>query len=106
MMHAPLRAALEDGLGERVVGQSALGGGDINEAFQVQLQSGRLVFVKCNAAADPMMFPAEARGLRWLEQGSALRVPKVLADEAGASWLVRPVGHRSSRRDGNERTLL
>jgi fructosamine-3-kinase len=84
-MDAGVRAALEEGLGERVVGQSALGGGDINQAYQVQLQSGRAVFVKSNPTADPMMFPTEARGLRWLEQAAALRVPKVLAVSSGAA---------------------
>jgi fructosamine-3-kinase len=53
-------------------------GGDINEAHEVELADGRVVFAKTNAGADPAMFPAEARGLAWLAEARALRVPSVL----------------------------
>ena len=72
-------------LGSAVETQHALSGGDINEAWNVALADGRRVFVKTNASAPRAMFPAEARGLAWLAEADALRVPRVLAvcDERG-----------------------
>ncbi len=87
-----LRHALEGVLDARVVSTRRLGGGDINEAFAVRLDAGAEVFVKTNAHADPRMFDREARGLRWLAEAEALRVPRVVAvsDPAagGPSFLV------------------
>ena len=72
-MHPGIRAALEESLGEAVQGVSVLGGGDINEAYEVRLAGGESVFVKTNSAvaAAGDMFEAEARGLRWLGRRSA-----------------------------------
>jgi fructosamine-3-kinase len=41
------------------------------------------VFLKTNASAPASMFPAEARGLEWLREASALRIPEVLAVSSG-----------------------
>src|SRR3954467_9223333 len=60
-------------------------GGDINEAFRVELADGRTVFVKAQALALPALFEAEAAGLDWLRAGP-LRVPRVLA--YGTHWLA------------------
>jgi fructosamine-3-kinase len=81
-LNAPLRAALEARLGARVSQSSQVAGGDINEAYCLELSSGPRVFVKTNASAPPTMFPAEARGLEFLREAAALRVPKVLAVSA------------------------
>lgn len=54
-------------------------GGDINDAYEVTLADGRLVFVKSNDEADPRMFACEARGLDWLREADAIRIPRVLA---------------------------
>jgi fructosamine-3-kinase len=72
-------AAIERALGARVVSRRPVSGGDINEAHALHLDDGRVVFAKTNRAAPPAMFPAEARGLAWLGQAGALRVPQVLA---------------------------
>lgn len=78
-----MRAAVSDAvgraLGSEVAGARALGGGDINDAYAVELADGRQVFVKANDDAPRTMFPAEARGLAWLAEAEALRVPEVLA---------------------------
>lgn len=59
-----------------------VGGGDINESFQVRLADGREAFVKTRADAAPGEYQAEAEGLRWLAEPGALRTPRVLeADE-------------------------
>jgi fructosamine-3-kinase len=66
------------GLGSAVKSSQPLSGGDINRAARMTLADGRVVFVKSNAEAAPTMFAAEARGLAWLGQAQALRVPSVL----------------------------
>jgi fructosamine-3-kinase len=73
-------------------------GGDINEAFKVSLADGRTVFVKTNDEADPSMFPAEARGLDWLSQAGALRVPRVLAASRDAPAFLALEYLESNRR--------
>jgi fructosamine-3-kinase len=61
------------------VRSSGLGGGSINDAAQVTLADGRELFVKTNRDAPPAMFATEARGLRWLAEARALRLPEVIA---------------------------
>jgi fructosamine-3-kinase len=77
------RAEIGRRLGTSVVSLERLGGGDINEAFLVALADGRRVFAKCNASSDKAMFEAEARGLGWLAEARALRVPEVLCVSSG-----------------------
>ena len=62
-------------------------GGDINDAFRVELSDGRIVFVKSQARELPGLFEAEAAGLAWLREANAsLRIPRVLAH--GDHWLA------------------
>src|SRR5262245_35323854 len=86
-MDARLEDSLAAALGSRVVGARPLSGGDINDAFEVALADERVVFVKCNVSAPNDMFVAEARGLAWLGDAKALRVPAVLA-ASGANDLT------------------
>lgn len=81
-MNAELTEAIGANLGADVVSCRALGGGDVNDAFEARLSDGRTVFVKTNASAPDAMFPAEARGLEWLAEAEALRIPRVLAVDA------------------------
>jgi len=74
-----VREAIAAALGARVQAARALSGGDINEAHAVALDDGREIFVKTNRAPPAGMFPAEARGLDWLREAGAVRVPAVLA---------------------------
>ena len=69
-----------------------LPGGDINDAYAATLADGREVFVKTNRAAPPGMFPAEARGLAWLAEADAVRIPAVIAadDDFLILELLRP----------------
>ena len=81
-----LRAALAAALGSDVARATPLAGGDINDAYRVELDDGRALFVKTNRDAPAGMFAAEARGLGWLAEARALRVPAVVAvAPAGAS---------------------
>jgi len=86
-MDARLESSLAAALGARVRGARPLAGGDINDAYEVILGDGREVFVKCNVSAPNDMFVAEARGLGWLAEAKALRVPAVLA-ASGANDLT------------------
>lgn len=78
-MTPEVASGIEQALGARVTDTRQLGGGDINDAFEVSLGDGRTIFVKSNPSPPPGMFLAEARGLEWLEEAQALRVPRVLA---------------------------
>lgn len=81
-MKAELRTELERALGGTIERSSSVSGGDINDAYAVEIGS-RRVFVKANARSPAGMFAAEARGLEWLRAASALRVPEVLAVSSG-----------------------
>jgi fructosamine-3-kinase len=61
-------------------------GGDINEAYAVQLEDGGRAFVKTRAEPGPGEYATEAAGLRWLGEPGALRLPEVL--EAGDDFLA------------------
>ena len=74
-----LRDAVERKLGRQVISFSGLSGGDINEAYRADLSDGQRVFVKTHPRAPRTMFGAEARGLGWLREAGALRIPEVLA---------------------------
>jgi fructosamine-3-kinase len=85
MAQGDWRAELAAALGAQVNGAQAIRGGDICEAYRVELADGRQVFVKRHAAPAPGMFAAEAAGLAWLAAGP-LRVPGVHA--VGEGWLA------------------
>lgn len=82
-MDARLERSLRYALGCAVQRARPLSGGDINDAFELELAGGARVFLKTNAKAPPGMFPAEARGLDWLRAAEALRIPEVLAVSGG-----------------------
>lgn len=86
MSHDPVVPAVQAALGSAVVDWESVSGGDINEAHLAHLDDGRWVFVKSNRNAPDGMFAAEARGLAWLGQAKALRVPEVMAQ--GPDFLV------------------
>jgi len=60
-------------------------GGDINDAWAVELESGERLFVKTRANAPAGEYEAEAAGLRWLGE-AGVRVPDVAA--AGDDFLA------------------
>jgi fructosamine-3-kinase len=78
-MDAGIAAAVEAAVGAPVASARPVSGGDINRAFAVSLRDGRRLFVKSNGRAPAGMFGAEARGLAWLGEAAALRVPGVVA---------------------------
>ena len=85
---ADLLAALEAELGDRVTGSRAVAGGDINDAWRVELASGGVAFVKSRSDARREDFQAEAAGLRWLAGTGAVAVPRVLGHGGEPAWLA------------------
>jgi len=74
-------------IGRSLVAARRVAGGDINEAWQIELDGGIRAFVKSRAGAAPGEYATEAAGLRWLGAvGHGLAVPGVLAvSDASAS---------------------
>jgi fructosamine-3-kinase len=67
-------------IGAELESARRVAGGDINDAWLLELAGGTRAFVKSRAEATPGEYATEAAGLRWLaaiEDG--LRVPEVLA---------------------------
>jgi len=83
-------AAVARALGRPVRSERRTGGGDINDAWRVELEDGATAFVKTRADAPAGEYPAEAAGLRWLAEPGALGVPEVLGvlDEPGTRLLA------------------
>jgi protein-ribulosamine 3-kinase len=70
-----------------ILRRQPLGGGCVSPAYRVDLEDGRIVFVKtAPPGAPPDLLAQEALGLSRLRQAGAVRVPEVIA--AGADWLV------------------
>jgi len=105
-MRSTLRDALERTLGHAVASEARLGGGSINEAAAVTLENGARVFVKTHPNPPAGMFEAEARGLRWLEEADAIRVPRVLAfSDAEPAFLALELLSPSTRRPSFDEEL-
>lgn len=102
-MREAWKLELASAVGARVAAAEPVSGGDINDAYRVRLDDHRVMFVKTHARALPGMFAAEARGLAWLRDASALRVPEVIA--AGDSFLALEWLEVSSRGRGYDATL-
>ena len=83
-----LLEALGAALGEPVRAARPVAGGSINDALQVELESGSLAFVKTRPDADAADFEAEAAGLRWLDAAGAVDLPQVLALGERPAWLA------------------
>lgn len=102
-MDRAIRGAVAAAVGVEVRGARPLSGGDINQAFAVDLADGRRLFVKCHRSADPRMFRCEARGLAWLAAADALRLPEVIA--VGDRFLALELLDPGSRIAGYSRAL-
>ncbi len=70
---------IAESLGLRVISMDSCAGGDINSAWQLELEDGRQAFFKSRFGAPPGGFRTEAAGLAWLAEPGGLFVPDVLA---------------------------
>ncbi len=78
-MSEALLAAASRALGVGIERASAVGGGDINAAWRLELDDGTAAFLKSRPDAPADEFGAEAAGLAWLGEAGGLPVPEVLA---------------------------
>lgn len=88
-MRADLLAEISDALDIRVTSHERVGGGDINDAFKVELVGGPALFVKVppdGSSFASTMYEAEADGLAWLAETGAIAVPSVVG--VGRRWLA------------------
>jgi fructosamine-3-kinase len=104
---ARLKAALASALGSEIATTSGLAGGDINRAYEVALRDGRRLFVKTNERSPRGMFAAEARGLAWLAEARALRIPEAVSvaapDDSQQFLVLELVATGSPARDFDEK---
>ena len=71
-------------VGRRLERATRIAGGDINDAWLLELEGGERAFLKARPAAAPGEYAAEAAGLAWLgEAEGGLAVPAVLAVDEG-----------------------
>jgi fructosamine-3-kinase len=75
--------AVADDLGAEVLSAARLGGGDVAEAYRMELADERVVFAKTHRDPPAGFFTTEARGLRWLREPDVVPVPEVLAVSDG-----------------------
>lgn len=61
-----------------IAGLARIVGGDINEAYRLELDNGRNVFLKANRKENLSFFKAEAEGLRAIAKTEAIGVPDIL----------------------------
>lgn len=88
MIASPLAKAIAASFGSEPRAARHLAGGDINDAFAIELADGRSIFVKSHANAPEGFFEAEARGLGWLAEAGCLATPKVLACSSHPAFLA------------------
>lgn len=63
-------------------------GGDIAETYRVALEDGLTVFVKRYRDGPANQCEREAQGLRWIDVGCGLRVPRVLGFSTGTAPML------------------
>ena len=62
----------------RLVQTARISGGDINDAFRLQLNDGTVLFMKANKKENVSFFTAEAAGLAAIAQTGSIRTPRIL----------------------------
>ena len=70
---------LNEVLGTPLRGVTPVYGGDINDAYKLNLSDGRLIFMKVNRSSGSSFFQAEADGLEAIRATDAIGVPQVIA---------------------------
>ena len=71
-MGASLRRRITEELGVGVDSMARVSGGDVAEAYRVELTDGRTVFAKTYADPPPHFFATEAIGLEWLADAARM----------------------------------
>lgn len=75
-----------------MVRQNRLSGGDINDAYRINVSTGDKVFVKTNLIKNMEFFLTESNGLRALRATKKIGVPNILGtgidEKSGCSFLL------------------
>ena len=104
-MDEALRRAIEADLGVRIARAERVHGGDVAQAYAVELDDDRRVFAKTHPSPPPGFFTTEAAGLSWLRAADAVPVPDVLAvsddppNHLVLEWIDEGPARRSTERD-------
>lgn len=90
--------SIEDGIRKcfgtdiSIEGRTPVGGGDINDAYALQLSDGKTVFMKSNTAVNKDFFEAEAGGLNAIALTGVIKTPELffygVDEDEGVSFLV------------------
>lgn len=77
----------------RIARRERIGGGDINEAYGLELTNGAHVFMKMNRKENISFFTAEEAGLNAIAETKAIGTPQILCcgtdeDRGGTSFLI------------------
>ena len=80
-MNADLQSRLEKILSEPVKSTTAVSGGCIADSRKLELNSGKLFFLKLARRGNSGMFDSEAQGLEELRKAAAVSVPEVVAKD-------------------------
>ena len=70
---------LNEILGAPLRSTTPVSGGDINDAYKLNLSDGRQIFMKVNRSSGSSFFQAEADGLEAIRATDAIGVPQVIA---------------------------
>lgn len=70
---------LNEILGASLRSATPISGGDINDAYKLNLSDGRQIFMKANRSSGSSFFQAEADGLEAIRATDAIGVPQVIA---------------------------
>ncbi|MBQ9606150.1 MAG: fructosamine kinase family protein [Lachnospiraceae bacterium] len=78
--YSSLGAAIKDIFGEgiTITDRRSVSGGDINDAYALQLSDGSKVFMKSNRKENHDFFRAEAEGLEAIHSCNAIKTPAIL----------------------------
>lgn len=87
------------GTGVSIIQKSSVSGGDINEAFLLELSDDNRIFMKTNRGKGPSFYEAEAEGLLAIAKTGTIGTPKVLGIgvENAAAFLLLEYVNSSKR---------
>jgi protein-ribulosamine 3-kinase len=89
----------------RLRGQTAIGGGCINQAYRIDGQDGRHFFIKLNSADKAAMFAAEVAGLSEIASTNTIRVPQPITYSMAGKQCYLVLEHLEFSSHGNARLL-
>ncbi len=102
-----LTEAIEElfGGGISIIKKRPVSGGDINQAFVLELSNGEQIFMKANSRKNLGFFRAEAEGLQAMRSTNTVKVPAVLAigtDSSSAFLLLEHLAEGKGSRASSE----